>query len=65
MKYIDLQDLIFHSSTTRQYFLSLPVSLQRTLHKHNPYIHTAAELHLWADMLQKAKNSISPCAYFK
>lgn len=59
MKYNDLQDLISHSSSTRQYFLSLPVALQSALHEHNAYIHTAADLHLRADMLQKQKATAS------
>lgn len=52
MKYKDLQDLISHSSTTREYFLSLPVSLQLALHEYNSTIHTAADLHLNADILR-------------
>lgn len=54
MKYKDLQDLISHSSTTREYFLSLPVSLQLALHKRNSFIHTAADLHLQADIIRSA-----------
>lgn len=57
MKYTDLHDLISHSASSRRYFLSLPVSLQLALHRHNAYIHTAAELHLRADMLQKGRVS--------
>lgn len=53
MKYIDLHDLISHSSTTRQYFLSLPVPLQLALHEYNTYIHTAADLHYCADIVQQ------------
>ena len=44
MKYDDLHDLIKHSSSTRLYFLSLPVSMQISLHKFNYDIHTAEEL---------------------
>lgn len=53
MKYADLQDLINHSSSTRQYFLTLPVPLQLVLHKYGSYIHTAADVHFYADSLQK------------
>lgn len=60
MKYKDLQDLISHSSTTRQYFLSLPVSLQVTLHKYNSNIHTAAELHLQADIIRSFPKAFHP-----
>lgn len=60
MKYKDLQDLISHSTTTRQYFLSLPVSLQLVLHKYNSYIHTAAELHLKADIIRSLSDAFCP-----
>lgn len=56
MKYKDLHDLIFHSSSSRQYFLSLPVSLQLALHEYNSSIHTAADLHLQADIIRSYKN---------
>lgn len=52
MKYKDLQDLISHSSTSRQYFLSLPVPLQLALHQYNASIHTAADLHLRVDIIR-------------
>lgn len=52
MKYKNLQDLISYSSTTREYFLSLPVSVQVALHKYNSNIHTAADLHLQADIIR-------------
>lgn len=51
MKYTNLQELLAHSSTTRQFFLSLPISLQLILHDYNSSIHTAADLHLYADIL--------------
>lgn len=53
MKYRNLQDLILHSSTTRQYFLSLPVPLQLALHEQNSYIRTAADLHFYADRMKQ------------
>lgn len=59
MKYMNLQELIKHSRSSRQYFLSLPVSLQHMLHEQNDYIHTAADLHLRADMTEKYKRKIS------
>lgn len=55
MKYKDLKDLITNSSTSRQYFLSLPVPLQLALHEYNACIHTAADLHLNADILRNCK----------
>ncbi len=45
MRYDTLHDLINSSSSTRRYFLSLPVEMQMSLHEHNTYIHTAEELH--------------------
>lgn len=53
MKYENLQELIAHSSSSRSFFLSLPVALQLLLHEHSSAIHTAADLHLRADQLQK------------
>lgn len=53
MKYNNLQDLLSHSSSTRRYFLSLPVPLQLALHEYNDYICTAADLHIKADIIQK------------
>lgn len=58
MKYKDLQDLISHSSSTRKYFLSLPVSMQSALHEHNCYIHTAADLHICADLIEKYDSAV-------
>lgn len=60
MKYKDLHDLILHSSTNRKYFLSLPVSLQLVLHKYNSSIHTAAELHLKANIIRSLPSSLYP-----
>lgn len=60
MKYKDLQDLLSRSSSTRQYFLSLPVPLQLTLHKYNSYIHTAADLHLKADIIRALPYAFRP-----
>lgn len=53
MRYENLHDLLISSRSTRQYFLSLPVKLQLSLHNHNDYIHTAQELHLQASMIEK------------
>ncbi len=44
LKYHDMNELIRHSSSTRRYFLSLPVEMQLALHEHNDYIHTAEDL---------------------
>ncbi|MBQ8648785.1 MAG: hypothetical protein IJ470_01790 [Clostridia bacterium] len=52
MRYSNLHDLINSSSSTRKYFLSLPVNMQISLHEHNDYIHTAAELHRMAGIIE-------------
>ncbi len=52
MNYSDLEDLLFHSSSTRQYFLSLPVSTQLAIHEYNPSIHTAADLHFHVNYIE-------------
>ena len=51
MKYEHLQDLIQNSSSSRQYFLSLPVDVQMALHSQNEYIKTAAQLHKSAELV--------------
>lgn len=45
MRYDNLNDLINSSSSSRRYFLSLPVKMQLSLHELNDYIHSAEELH--------------------
>lgn len=45
MQYQNLNELISSSSSTRKYFLSLPVKMQISLHEHGDDIHTAQELH--------------------
>lgn len=56
--YNNLQDLIYNSSSSRKYFLSLPVSMQLSLHEHNDYIHTSAGLHTLADIIEKYNHSV-------
>ena len=51
MKADDLHDLIRRSSSTRRYFLSLPVGMQMDLHEKNAHIRTAEELHRFVDYL--------------
>lgn len=45
MQYKDLHELIQKSLSSRKFFLSLPIATQYRLHKHNAYIHSAAQLH--------------------
>lgn len=59
MKYKNLHELIFSSTSSRNYFLSLPVDMQLKLHEHGDYIHTAAQLHRRAEQIEsliRAKN---------
>ena len=44
MHYANLHQLLQGSSSTRQYFLSLPLATQLALHQHNEHIHTAVQL---------------------
>ena len=45
MKYRNLQELISGSTSSRAYFLSLPVDMQMSLHEYGDYIYSAEELH--------------------
>lgn len=58
MKYNNLHDLISNSRSSRKYFLSLPVSMQITLHEQNNYIHSAAELHSRVDAIEKYNHAV-------
>ena len=58
MRYNSLHDLISGSSSSRRYFLSLPVKMQLTLHKHNDYIHSAEELHQRAEAIKAYDRSV-------
>lgn len=58
MLYKNLHDLISRSASTRDYFLSLPVSVQLALHEHNDYIHTAAQLHNKAYAAEKYNHAV-------
>ena len=44
MPYNNLQELINHNSSTRAYFLSLPVDMQIRLHEYGDYINSAQSL---------------------
>ncbi len=59
MQYTDLHDLIRNSSSARQYFLSLPSELQMQLHEHNRFIHSAAQLHMRADLIGKHNRAVA------
>lgn len=64
MKYINLIDLLQNSSSTRKYFLSLPVYLQMELHEKGEYIHTAAELHHYRELMEIYDRQIQNTRFF-
>ena len=64
LRYDNLNHLVRESSSTRRYFLSLPVKTQIELHEHNGYIHTAAELHRRVDALEKYHRQVQLSEYF-
>ena len=53
MAYTDLNALLEGSSSSRSYFLSLPVELQMQLHRGEELIHTAEDLHRVALLLAR------------
>ncbi len=61
LQYKNLNELICKSSSSRKYFLSLPVSIQIELHKYNEYIHSANQLHIKADMVRLNLHAIENC----
>ena len=58
MKYKDLIHLCENSSSTRSYYLSLPVKTQMRVSEFCDSIHTAAELHNMVSMLEKYDRSV-------
>lgn len=65
LKYENLNQLIRESSSSRRYFLSLPVSMQLKLHEHNDYIHTADEMHRRADAILKHERQVEISEYYQ
>lgn len=64
LKYDNLNHLVRESSSSRRYFLSLPVSMQMALHEHNDYIHSAAELHRRVDAIKVYNRQVQLSEYF-
>lgn len=64
MRYENLNQLIRESSSSRRYFLSLPVSMQLKLHEHSDYIHTADELHRRTDAILKYERQVEISEYY-
>ncbi len=65
MYYTDLQQLIQQSSSTRRYFLSLPVPVQTGLHERNATIHTAQQLHRAVRELAVYEHQCANSDYFR
>jgi hypothetical protein len=63
MRYSSLNELIKNSSSTRRYFLSLPVEMQIALHEHNAYIHTAQELRHHASAIEDYMHHVKLSSY--
>lgn len=59
MFYQDLYDLFRHSRSTRHYFLSLPVALQKQLSAHSAAIHTAADLREAVRLVEKYNRAVA------
>ena len=64
MRYKNLNELICKSSSTRRYYLSLPVNLQTELHEHNDCIHTSAELHRRVEQLETYHRQVELSEYY-
>lgn len=64
MRYENLNQLLQKSSSSRKYFLSLPVCLQMELHRQDNDIHTAAELHRRADLMETYNRQIQNSEYY-
>ena len=64
MKYDNLNHLVKESSSTRRYFLSLPVEMQIELHENNDSIHTSADLHRCVDALEHYHRQVQISEYF-
>lgn len=58
MQYPNLHELFYHSSSSRQYFLALPVEMQLQVSELGGGIHTAAELHETVQLLEKHNHAV-------
>ena len=59
MKYENLQELCRRSSSSRRYFLSLPVKLQMELSQYGPWIQTAAQLHETVYLVERHRHAVA------
>lgn len=58
LKYENLDQLIRGSSSSRRYFMSLPVEMQLALHQHGDSICTAEQLHRLANAIPKHRRQV-------
>ena len=58
MVYKNLDDLIYASSSSRRFFLSLPVKTQMALHSQSEFIKTAQTLHRNAYALENYQHHV-------
>lgn len=65
LRYPNLSQLLLKSSSSRQYFLSLPVAVQMELHSLGEYIHTAEELHRYEALTKVRKRQIENSEYYR
>ena len=59
MSYHDLHALLDNSSSTRAYFLSLPIDLQIKLHQKKELVHTPEDLQRLALLLRRGEGPSS------
>ncbi len=64
MLYKDLNELVCHSSSSRRYFFSLPVSMQLSLSEYGSVIRSAAELHAHAERMEKYSRAVENSEYY-
>lgn len=65
MPYQSLHELVNHSSSSRKYFLSLPVSTQLSISEYGRWIRTAAELHAYVDRMEKHERAVENSEYYE
>ncbi len=53
MQYHSLHELLAGSTGSRKYFLSRTEPVQNYLYQHSSHIHSAADLHTYADVIEK------------
>lgn len=64
MPYPSLHHLVAESSSARRYFFSLPPQLQSLLRAQSQQIHSAAQLHQQAEVLEKHQQALANSQYF-